>query len=78
MKALKPGLDLVCEAAEAAAEEGQSWAAAVGLRVLAVVPCEHGIGGLLARLLRCCAPAPTDLAELEYAPCSPLQEWPLR
>ena len=65
MKALKQCLGLVCEAAEAAAEEGQTWAAEVALGVLAAVPRAHGLGGLLARLLRSCVPAPADLAELE-------------
>ena len=66
MSVLKHCLDLLREAAAAAAAAaGQSWAAADGLGVLAAVPRAHGVGGPLARLLRCCAPARTDLAPLE-------------
>ena len=66
MKVLKGSLDLVREAAEAAAEAGQSWAAEVALRLLGAVPCAHGLGWRLARLLRCCAPARTDMIALEH------------
>ena len=66
MKVLKGSLDLVREAAEAAAEAGQSWAAEVALRLLGAVPCAHGLGERLARLLRCCAPARTDMIALEH------------
>ena len=65
MSVLKHCLDLLREAAAAAAEARQSWPAAVGLRVLATVPCKHGLGWRLASMLSCCAPARTDLAPLE-------------
>ena len=65
MLVLKQGLDLVREAAAAAAEARQSWAAEDALRVLVRVPCAPGLGWRLASLLRYCAPARTDLASLE-------------